>query len=127
MRALADLGGRRLPRQVKLGALFDAAGEERRAVATWYAPVEASVTERTRQGAEQTNGLLGLGKEVVALILGHAHPGLMPGPEIVVLPDFDVVSGPVLELVPPANPEVVVPPDVARLEQAARAPCTGTR
>ncbi len=54
-----------MPRQVKLGALLDATGQERRAVATRDAPVKASVTERTRQGAEQPKGLPGLGKEVV--------------------------------------------------------------
>ncbi len=117
-----------MPRQVKLSALLDATGEERRAVATWNAPVDAPVAERARQGAEQTKGLLGLGKEVVALVLGHAHPGLVSGPEIVVLADLDVKSGPALELDPPANPKVVIPPDVARLEQAELlAPARGER
>ncbi len=123
-----DLGGRRLPRQIKFSALLDATGEERRAVTTRDAPVEAPIAERARQSAEQQEGLLGLGKEVVTLILGHAHPGLVPGPEVVVLPDFDVVSGPVLELDPAANLEVVAPPDVARLDSGAgRAPCTDMR
>ena len=36
----------------------------------------------------------------------------------IILPDFDIVSGAVLEVWPAADQEVIIPPDVADLEQA---------
>ena len=112
-----DLGGRRLPREVELGALLDAAREERGAVTAGYAPVEAPVAEGSGRGAEQAKGLLKLSEEVETTVLGHSNPGLVARPEAIVLPNLDIERGAGLELGPAADREVVAPPDVACLEQ----------
>ncbi len=77
-----------------------------------------SVAEWTWLYAQALHGLLGLSEEVVALVLGHPNTSLMTVPELVVLPDFDVVSCAIGKLQPAADKEVKAPPDVTRQEQA---------
>jgi hypothetical protein len=83
-----DPGGRLLPPEVELSAALANVGrEERGTVAARDAAIDKPVAERALQSAQQldSEGLLGLGKEVVALVLRRPHPCLMASLESVVL------------------------------------------
>ncbi len=108
-----DLERRRLAREIKLGALLGATGEERGAI---IAAMAAGDAFRARRGTQQPDRLPCLGEEVEALVLGDAGP--MASAELIIFPHFDVVSGAVTELRPTADQEVVLPPDVAGLQEA---------
>jgi hypothetical protein len=81
-------------------------------------PFLIRLAERAGLRAQEQHGLHGLGEEVVALILRHAHAGLMVMPELVVLLDLDIVSCVVGDLQPAADNKVEASPDVTRPEQA---------
>ena len=111
-----NFGRRRRPREVELCTLLDATREEGGTVAALCTTVEATIAAGVRLGAQQPKRLLGLAKEVVANILGHAHSGLVALPEVVILPDLDVLGCAVFEILAAADLKVVAPPDFARLK-----------
>ncbi len=82
-----------------------------------YAPVEAAVAERAGLRAKEPHGLPGLGEEVEALILRYTHASLMPVPELIVLPDLNIIRSAISVPQPAADNEVEAPPVVERPEQ----------